>query len=345
MQANPRPAGTVVVGCDSSSESQKAVVAATHEASRRGTELVLLAVVERSPYWPDRLAWVTRAEAQSAQDAQGAADLAMAKVRETDPAVAVRTVMVNELDSPELFDSARQAGLLVLGRRGDGGQVVFSLGSTSAELARRFRCPMLLVHDKNRPGQAQRFGPDRAVVAGMDFTEGADAVLGVAVNEAVLRGLPLVVVHTLRHGKGVDRAGIADGWRRYRAALREARLPADPRSRLVITQDEPVQALLNRVGPADVLVVGTRGRGRLEGLIIGSVSRQILDNMTCDVIVVQPGVTGAVPVRPQGVRPRYDDEGLVGTCRDSTLARPQCPSVVGDLWPHIARDVSRDLTI
>ena len=299
MWANPQPMGTVVVGCDSSWESQNAVVAATREASRRGTALVLLAVAERRPYWPDSLAWVTRVEAESALEARGAADLAMAQAVATDSAVAVQTVIVKELDSPELADSARQAGLLVLGRRGYGGQVAFSLGSMSAELARCFRCPMLVVHDRGLPNEAQRFGPDHAVVAGLDITGGAGAVLSVAVTEAVIRGLPLVVVHALQRGKGVGRTVIAEGWHRYRAALREAQLPDYVPSRLVITQDDPVQALLHRVGPADVLVVGTRGQGRLEGLIIGSVSREILDNMTCDVMVVQPGLTAAVQARSE----------------------------------------------
>src|SRR5665647_3582051 len=76
MWAFPGHNGTVVVGCDSSGESQNAVVEATQEASRRGSELVLLSVAEHRPYWPDSLAWVARAEAESAQQAQAAADCA-----------------------------------------------------------------------------------------------------------------------------------------------------------------------------------------------------------------------------------------------------------------------------
>jgi nucleotide-binding universal stress UspA family protein len=299
MWVNPRPTGTVVVSCDSSWESQNAVVAATREASLRGTELVLLAVVEHRVYWPDSLAWLTLVEAESTQAAQAAAGRAMARVVQTDPAVAVRTVIVKELNSPELADAAREAGLLVLGRRGDGGQVAFSLGSTSAELSKRFRCPILVIHDQDRPSESQRFGPERAVVVGMEITGGASAVLPVAVTEAVIRDLPLVVVHAVSPGKDVDRTVIAEGWLSGRAALRDAQLPAGVPSRLVITQDGPVQALLDRVGPADVLVVGTRSRGRLEGLITGSVSREILDRMTCDVMVVPPGLMAAAPVPPE----------------------------------------------
>lgn len=301
MWAFPRQAGTVVVGCDSSWESQDAVVAATLEASRRGTEIVLLAVAEHRPYWPDNLAWVSRAEAEAAQHAQTAVDRAMARVVATDPDVAVQTVFVKDFDSPELAGVARQAGLLVLGRRGAGGRVAFSLGSTSAELARRFHCPMLVVHDQDRPSESDQVGHGSAVVAGMDTGGGADFVLSVAVTEAVTRDLPLVVVHALRRGNDVDRAVIEEGWRKCRAALREAGLPVGVPNRLVITQDDPVPALLHRVGPGDLLVVGTRGQGRLAGLITGSVSREILDKMTCDVMVVQPGLKVAAVIPTAGL--------------------------------------------
>lgn len=306
MWALSRQGGTVVVGCDSSSESQDAVVAATLEASLRGTEVVLLAVAEHRPYWPDSLAWVSRAEAEAAQHAQAAVDRAMERVVATDPDVAVQTVFVKDFDSPELAGVARAAGLLVLGRRGAGGRVAFSLGSTSAELARRFHCPMLVVQDRRRPSASDQVGRGSAVVAGIDTGGGADVVLSVAVNEAVTRDLPLVVVHALQRGKGVDRAVIAEGWRKCRAALREAGLPAGVPNRLVITEDDPVPALLHRVGPGDLLVVGTRGQGRLAGLITGSVSREILDNMTCDVLVVQPGmkVAAAIPSAAVGLADR-----------------------------------------
>jgi len=293
MWAFPGPTGTVVVGCDSSGESQHAVVEATREASRRGTDLVLLGVAEHRPYWPDSLAWVSRAESESTQQAQAAADYAMASAIATDRSVAVRTAIVQEADSLELDDMARHTGLLVLGSRGDGGQMTFSPGSTSAELGRRFQCPILVVHDQGRPSQRRRFGPDSVVVVGMDFTAAVDAVLAVAAAEALIRDLPLVVVHALPRGKDADRAAIGEGWRKCREALREAHLPAGVPNRLVITQDDPVPALLNRVGKADVLVVGTHGYGRLAGLVAGSVSRAILDKMTCDVMIVQPDVNAA----------------------------------------------------
>jgi len=290
MCASSRPTETVVAGCDSSWESQHAVIAATRDASRRGAALVLLAVAEHRPYWPDNLAWVARAEAESTHQATTATERAMERALETDRSVAMRTAVVQESDSYELDRLARRAGLLVLGRRGDGGQVTFSLGSTSAELGRRFKCPMLVVHDQGRPSQGRRFGPDSSVVVGMDIHGAPDTVLAVAVAEAVIRDLPLVVVYALPRGKDADRVAIGEGWRRCREALREAQLPVGVPSRLVITQDDPAAALLHRVGATDLLVVGTHGQGRLAGLVAGSVSKAVLDKMTCDVLVVQPGL-------------------------------------------------------
>ena len=60
MWASPRAGGAVVVGCDSSWESQNAVVAATREESRCGCELVQLAAVETQHFWPDDLARLSR---------------------------------------------------------------------------------------------------------------------------------------------------------------------------------------------------------------------------------------------------------------------------------------------
>lgn len=287
MSVNPSPSATVVVGCDNSWASQNAVSAAASQAALRGATLVLLAVVERRPLWPDDLSWVARVEAESVQDAQAAIDLAMAKVVATGASVAVQTVIVNALESAELADVAGRAGLLFLGRRGDGGQVAFSLGSTSWELARRFRCPIQVVHDRLGLSERQHVGPDRAVIAGVEALRAA-AVLRVAANEAVIRDLPLVVVHALTHTKGVDRAIINKEWLTCREALAEAHIPAVAPLRVVIAEGDPARALLDRAGPKDLIVVGTRGQERLAGLVAGSVSRQILDQMECDVMVVLP---------------------------------------------------------
>jgi len=287
--------GTVVVGCDRSWASQNAVMAGIRQAALRGAALVLLGVVEGRPFWPDDLSGVARAEAESTREAQAAVDLAMAKVVASGVKVAAQAMIVKELESAELAELAGRAVLLVVGRRGDGGQVAFSLGSTSWELARRFPCPVLVVHDHLGPGERQHLGPNRAVITGLEVLT-APTVLSSAAREAALRDVPLVVVHALKHGEGVGRVETADEWRQLREALALSHIPVGAPVRLIITEHDPATALLDRAGPEDLIVVGTRDQGRLAGLVPGSVSRRVLNEMSCDVLVVPAGAGADSPV-------------------------------------------------
>ena len=99
----------------------------------------------------------------------------------------------------------------------------------------------------------------------MDMVRASGPVLLTAAAEAVIRGVGLTLVHALDHGATLDPAALAEGWERCRASLRSADLPRGVPNRLVVSQEEPVAALRNRVGPRDLLVVGTGGRREGEG--------------------------------------------------------------------------------
>jgi nucleotide-binding universal stress UspA family protein len=133
------------------------------------------------------------------------------------------------------------------------------------------------------------------VLVGLDAGKDCARVLRVAADEAAVRGARLVAVHALNTAPAHTKVALAVGWRRVHDAMRSAGLPVGVPSRLVITRDDPVTALLLRARPQDLLVVGTRGGGRLAGLVQGSVSRAVLDSMPCDVLVVpqpRPGQPG-----------------------------------------------------
>ncbi len=55
----------------------------------------------------------------------------------------------------------------------------------------------------------------------------------------------------------------------------------------VIASSRPAQALIERARDADLLVVGSRGRGGFKGLLLGSVSQQCVQHATCPVVVVR----------------------------------------------------------
>ena len=55
----------------------------------------------------------------------------------------------------------------------------------------------------------------------------------------------------------------------------------------VLTHDRPVHALVHNTGGAQLVVVGSRGRGGLAGMTLGSVSHALLHHAECAVAVVR----------------------------------------------------------
>jgi len=56
----------------------------------------------------------------------------------------------------------------------------------------------------------------------------------------------------------------------------------------VIAGAKSAQSLIDRARNADLLVVGSRGRGGFKGLLLGSVSQQCVQHATCPVVVIRP---------------------------------------------------------
>jgi nucleotide-binding universal stress UspA family protein len=288
--ASPISSGPVVVGCDGSWQSDQAVRAATKEAARRNADLVLLTVADQQPYWPDTLSWVVRRSEEAMEAATAVAERAMSLAASTDPSVPKRVLLAQDFETPELAAATREAGLLVLGTHGSHGQIAFALGSASEQLIQKFHCAVLVPQDRARSEDTSALGRPATVVAAIRMSALDGSVLAIAGAEAAVRGARLIVLHALPVAGGVDRSALVNGWRLCRDILRSAELPSGLLDRLVVSPGDPAEVLLNRVGPGDVLVIGTRGGGRLAGLVTGSVSRAVLDAMPCDVMVVPPQV-------------------------------------------------------
>lgn len=267
-------AGPVVVGCDGSWPSAQAVIAAARMARRRGTPLKLLAVERPS-----------ESRGAAAERARSVAETARMQAHSTEPAVETDVLVVTDIRDQRVDQLANEASVLVLGAYGGGGQVALSLGSTSDALSRAFACPILLTHA--RVGESLRAGTrPPTVVAAVSRDDTAQHVVAAAAREAAERHTPLLIVHAIPMQDAAQFPAEHD-W--IAAVVAGAGVPSWLPHRTVVTVADPTAAVLDRVEPDDLLVVATRGEGRLAGLVAGSVTRALLDAGPCDVLVVSHG--------------------------------------------------------
>lgn len=61
------------------------------------------------------------------------------------------------------------------------------------------------------------------------------------------------------------------------------------RVRREVVRDRPRDELLERSRSAQLLVVGSRGRGGFRGMLLGSTSQALIQHAACPVMIVRPG--------------------------------------------------------
>jgi nucleotide-binding universal stress UspA family protein len=168
-----------------------------------------------------------------------------------------------------------------------------------------------------QPGSA--IGADRPrghVVVGVDGSPGARAALTEALVAAARRGAALDVVAACpvalvwTGGAPLDvpaaEAVRADAERRAQDLVDEVRseeshagVPGvtDVDVRVVAAAGPPVGVLLEAAEGADLLVVGSRGRGAMRSALLGSVALHCVSHSPCPVVVVHPGAPASQPRR------------------------------------------------
>ncbi|AGA33692.1 Universal stress protein family [Thioalkalivibrio nitratireducens DSM 14787] len=139
------------------------------------------------------------------------------------------------------------------------------------------------------------------IVVGVDGSDGARRALRWAREEGVLRGTEVRAVFVL------DRRYVEPEWaslmappveqlheeagRLLQETVEQAGGPEVDLSQEVLVGEGhgAAKALLDAASDADLLVVGSRGRGGFQGLLLGSVSQQILHHARCPIVVVPAG--------------------------------------------------------
>lgn len=273
------PPGSVVVGVDRSS-STAALLWGAMEATRRRLPLHLLHGVAAPGDEP--------AEAPPGTSSEPVLDAAVAEVRCLAPDLSL-TAQLHEGPAAEaLVEASGTADTVVLGARRRGPLAAAVLGSVSAQVAVQGRCPVVVVKDGEDPER-----PRDAVVVGVDGSPDSQPCLAYAFAQAASRGTGLDVVHAWSSRTAATYRMEQRGHLLLAEALAgwAGRYPDVEVTRSVV-HDEPVSALLRHGDGAQLLVVGSRGRGDLSGLLLGSVSRALLQRAGGPVAVVRAGQHG-----------------------------------------------------
>ena len=194
-----------------------------------------------------------------------------------------------------LLDRLERADLLVVGSRGHSNLVGLLVGSVSHQCVHHATKPVVVVPAESPPSS------DGQIVVGVDGSEESWAALRWAVTEAGIRSAPLRVVHGWWTPVAVPPVGIALGDSDFERFEQETEQmlhemvngmleQADPKPASIQLEAVPqaaTEALVDRSNGSALLVVGSRGRGGFKGLLLGSVSQQVLHHAECPVAVIR----------------------------------------------------------
>jgi len=295
MSANPG----IVVGVDGSPSSACAVRWAAETAARHNAPLVLLSALTipvtyggmggvglPQSFYDDQ-------EADSARTLREATVIAHEAASGEELSVMPERAMTPAIEA--LVKRSKDARMVVLGSRGLGEFTAGLLGSVTSAVAHHAHSPVAVIREWPRPTDPTAMGN---VVVGVDGSAHSAPAIAMAFEEASLRGADLIAVHAwsdvtlstlTAHDEGLPWASIKAA---EQAALAESlagyseQYP-DVGVTKVVLQDRPLHHLLSYADSAQLLVVGSRGRGGFMSMLLGSTSTALLHATECPLLIVR----------------------------------------------------------
>jgi nucleotide-binding universal stress UspA family protein len=289
--------GRIVVGIDGSQSSGNALEWAVARARLGGEQLELVNAYSFTPaldfYGYHGLAasqqvdWFIEFSEQLLQ-------AAAARVRELAPDLTC--TLTSKMGHPAhmLAAASEAADGVVVGRRGLGSAASALLGSVSNQLTIQAKCPVIVVAE----GEVATTGP---IVVGVDGSEFGTNALRYAIAEAAVRNTSVRAVtaydalqprvFALADAELVTRMRAdveAEAAGTITRALDEVRgtEAASVRVDPVAVEGRAADAILAHADDAQLIVVGTHGKGLVRRVLLGSVSRQVLNDANRPVAVV-----------------------------------------------------------
>ncbi len=282
------PDGRIVVAIDPSGSSDEALMWGAEVAAMRKVPLILAhALPAPSARWDSQD--ITPERVRAAADA-----LMRAKrddVYDLHPELEVHLEVTTADADDAILTQANRAAMVVVGSRHRGPIGRLFLGSVSHFAVTHAVGPVAVV---------RRRVDDRTlpVVVGIDTTREDEASLAFAFAEAAARQVPLHVVHAwtpdIAVGYGVfvlDSEVLGMLRKDAERAVEEAVAGVAEQYpqvavRTAVVEGDATSVLVDASGEAQLLVVGSHGRGTLGRLLMGSVSTNVLHAVPIPVVVV-----------------------------------------------------------
>ncbi|MFB4267949.1 universal stress protein [Nonomuraea sp. GTA35] len=279
----------IVVGVDGSDAATAAVEWAADDAARAGARLRIVHAVGRTPYEIAMFATPGQGDAIMVS-AQSVLDDAEAVARKRQPGIEVGCELLQGAATAALRNQAGDSAEIVIGGSGLGGLPGAALGSVSAHVAGHAHGPVVVV----------RSDPDTThgeVVVGLEDYPACEPALAYAFEQARLRASTLRAVYAWQppaHAHIPDSAYDLDEIHaaqcRIAAVILQGWRQRYPQVPVIedVRRTHPVDALVSASAQADLVVVGSQGRGAIGTVMLGSVTLGILHGARSSVAVVRP---------------------------------------------------------
>jgi nucleotide-binding universal stress UspA family protein len=291
MPSQPAP---IVAGYDRSPASLAAVHWAAAEAERLHSRLRIVEVFELIIVTqPTTGTMVPLAALRPARE-RGLSALADA-LRAQHPDLQIETALLEGTPAEQLTEETAHARLIVLGSRGLGGWTGMLVGSVAVQVSSHAQCPVVVIPSEQQPRPHRK----PAVVVGVDGSKLSAQAIEFAFDQAEAIGAKVVAVHAwttpyLTYADGESMLQFDEDEVRESARLLVAESVAgaladhpDVECETRLISGHAARAILLAAKSAELIVVGSRGRGGFSGLLLGSVSQNVLHHAHCAVAIVR----------------------------------------------------------
>jgi nucleotide-binding universal stress UspA family protein len=285
----------IVVGVDGADAANHVATWAADEASRRHSELRLVHAywLPASAGYPDDNAYPDDLRPVLQEAAERMLDQTAADLRRTHPDLTITTRLQYKRPTVALRDESEHALFTVVGSGNASRIYGVLLGSVALAIASTNPAPVAVIHPEHTEHLT---GP---VVVGVDGSHTSDAAVAFAFQAAATRKTNLVAVHVW------DEVFVPGSHKLQNPLVDPARIQQEEQAILAeritgwadkfpdvsvqqnLAEGRAVTELLDYAERAQMLIVGSHGRGGFAGMLLGSTSHSLIIHSPCPVVVVR----------------------------------------------------------